>query len=342
MKTKIIVASVIVIGLALRLYVAACYPGGYDLIQLERSASIFVRGGNIYVEQFYFNYSPAIGLPLSAAYAAPFPFRFTWRLLINLVSLVNGLLVARLTKRLAMTFLLYWLNPALIIADGWTGQFEQMALLPLLFALNSGLTFAGGVLAVLIKHLLAPLTWCLYVYRTTPRRAVLWCIVVSALFLASFLPYLPDGAARIVERVLLYRSTGGYGFGSAALFAVTVAALPFVAQRLRLAPPDALLFCALGQIVTMPGMGSQYFTLVFVLGMLRPARWLVPLSALWLLFNSPWIPIPGMISGFNVNNLPGLVCVGWFCSILWNRREVWLPNSLLSPASWPLHPLYRR
>lgn len=126
-----VIGLAFVIGLALRLYVAAG-PNVYDVMNFETSATIFAQGGNIYTEQYYYNYSPALALPLLIARAMPLPFPLAWRLLLSLVSTVNGLLIARLSRRPAFIFLAFWLNPAVIMLDGYWGQTEALAMLPLL------------------------------------------------------------------------------------------------------------------------------------------------------------------------------------------------------------------
>ena len=132
--TRLIVALVFALGLMLRVYFAATVHGIVDVTNFARSADIFAHGGNIYVEQFYFNYTGILALPLVLARAVPLPFDFSWRLLLSLISAGNGILIARLSRRPAYVFIAFWLNPAVIYLDGYYGQTEALCMLPLLAA----------------------------------------------------------------------------------------------------------------------------------------------------------------------------------------------------------------
>ena len=135
-------------------------------------------------------------------------------------------------------------------------------------------------------------------------------VAALAIFALTFTPYVRDSYQRIVDRVLLYHSWGGYGFGSGPLFYVAIAVLPFLARRLGLDVLDGLLFCAVGQMVFIYGAGSNNIYPVFALGFIRPSNWLIPLGVVYVLLVAPWtaleIPVP------NTNNFLWILCLGWF------------------------------
>lgn len=173
--------------------------------------------------------------------------------------------------------------------------------------------FAFGVMALLMKHLLLPLVWCAFVYRAGPFRAAWWMVAVLAIFAATFIPYLPDGAQRIVTRVFLYNSTPGYGFGSPLLFIAAIVTLPFVARWLRMDMIDALIFTALGQLAFAHGAGWTHSYLPLALAAIRPTRWLIPLTLVVVFMTWGW-PVPG------AHNLVWLAVTPWFVYLVVKRR----------------------
>lgn len=296
MKTRrldtIALILVTLVGFALRMYFVSTYHEFGDLVRFGQTAAIMARGGNIYVEQYYYNYSPLYGLFLGALYHVPlFRFDFVLRLFLSCITLANAVLASRIAGT-PRVFVLYWLNPVFMLYEAYAGQFEQVALLPILLALYAPASraFWLGALALLIKHITLPLVWALYVIKTDkPLRSALWMIAALALFAVSFAPYLPDGLNGIVSRVLLYRTPGqSYGFGSSALFYAAIVILPFVARALKLDIVDTLTFVVLGQLLFMPFASSNYFVLALGIGLLRPRWWLVPLGVVMLLLFSPW------------------------------------------------------
>lgn len=317
MHARLTLALVFTIGLLLRAYFAAT-PYIVDVQNFERSAAIFAQGGNIYTEQYFFNYSPVLALPLVIARAAPLPFFLSWRLLISLISAVNGILIARLSRSPARVFMLWWLNPAVIILDGYYGQTEAFAMLPLLAAVcwSNYRTFIGGTLALLVKHLTLPLVWCLFIYRTNVKRAAWWMVAALAIFMATFIPYLPDGAVRIVTRVFLYNSWGGYGFGSTPLFIAAIVSLPFIARWLRMDVIDALLLTALGQLTFAYGASLSHLYLVLALGAVRPSRWLILPSLVVCIMPG------GLDAMMGSHNLVWAAVLPWFVYLVVKRRAM--------------------
>ncbi|MGH7862212.1 MAG: hypothetical protein ACREOS_08215, partial [Candidatus Dormibacteraceae bacterium] len=136
-----------------------------------------------------------------------------------------GAIAARLAPgRGRLAFSVYLLNPVAILLVGFHGQFENLALLPLLGALYlsmrgraglpSWVIWLLGTASLLIKHLTIFSVWTLFVYVFTGRRRPLLMALSVLVFLVSFLPYLPRGFDGIVHNVFLYGSGGGfYGIG---------------------------------------------------------------------------------------------------------------------------------
>ena len=315
---------VVCAGLAFRLFFAASYHDPYDLIQFERSASIFLHGGNIYVQQYYYNYSPLIGIPLALIRLSPLPFDFGWRAFLSIVSLFNGLLVYRISQK-PLYFCLYWLNPAVILYDGYLGQFEALAVLPILLALyHKKGTWILGTLAIVIKHSTLFGVWTLFVYKAGVKRAAFWLAATVAVFALTFVPYLPDGLNGIVNRVLLYKSWAGYGFGSSLLFWAMMPLIPFAAKALRLDLWDAILLSLLATLAFAYGAGADLFAMIFPLAFVRPTRWLMPLTGAVLLLIAPWTRLE-MAEPFNTVNLLWVVALLWMA--VWSFSRLKLPNA---------------
>lgn len=213
-RRYVAIALVFAAGLLLRLYFVS-WPPTADMVNFQRSAEIFRAGGNIFTEQFWFNYSPLISV-LLAPLSGP-SFALAWRLVLSLGTFAAVLLLWRASGKVEL-FALAWLNPAMIFWDWW-GSHDVLCLIPILAAVayrwRDARLFAACAVAVLVKHNVVFLAWALLVYEVGWRRAALWMVGILAIFAGSFIPYLPAGAQRIVTRVLLYQSWGGYGFAIA-------------------------------------------------------------------------------------------------------------------------------
>lgn len=137
--------------------------------------------------------------------------------------------------------------------------------------------FALG--SLLIKHNTVFLWFALFVWLWGYRRALLRMAGVVALWLLSFTPYLPDGAERIVQRVLLYSSwSGQYGLQlvlskpvNAALFVAVMLLLPLATRRLPLTRAVFVQACA--YFIFAHGMGGNQFVILLTLAPLAGATW---------------------------------------------------------------------
>ncbi len=283
------------IGVGLRLYLAACYYGNYDQQSFEIVAGIVRRGGNVYAETHRYNYSPLWSYCLLAlshiSEWSSLEFHFVVRAFATVVDLADAALIALLAGRVASrkmstAFAFYLLNPVAILLTGFHGQFENLALLPLLAGTYlctvhpkrpPGMSvWLLGTLAILVKHITAFGVWMLFVYAFPTRRRALGMAVLSMmLFSASFLPYLSEGAAGIIANVLLYSSLPGvYGIGmllppelSKVMLVVVLGLLPFLSKdRLNLSLVRAMELSTVTLLALIPGFGVQYLIMPVVLG----------------------------------------------------------------------------
>lgn len=123
---------VALLGLALRLALIAVLPGNPDIANFAATAAIVRTGRNLYAEQYFYNYSPIIGWLIALL---PPPFGVTYRAALSLVTLVDAWLIASLSgQRKALVFALCWCCPVMVLYDASYGQFENVALAPILLA----------------------------------------------------------------------------------------------------------------------------------------------------------------------------------------------------------------
>jgi len=182
-----------------------------DQTMAIRRARIAERGGNVYAETTRYNYSPVWSLILRTL---PDPIHVSARVLVSVADVINGLIIGAIAGARARTFYLF--NPLSILLVGYGGQFEALAIMPLLLALRfPALLWPLATAAIFIKHDVAFLAWLLYVYAFPGWRAWLAMLATSLVFLATFIPFLPGGAGGILRNVFLYQSIMGvYGFGA--------------------------------------------------------------------------------------------------------------------------------
>jgi hypothetical protein len=220
----------IVVGVGCRLLLAYTFRGNFDQLSYEIVAKIMERGGNVYAETYRYNYSPVWAYVLSClnqiANLSHLQFHFVIRSLLTIIDILIGLFVGLIYARLGfgdarIGFSLYLLNPVAILLVGFHGQFENLAMLPLLIATYIysrqptsppwKWIWLLGTLSLLIKHITVFGVWMLFLYSMTKRRAVMMFLFSVLIFIVAFLPYLPEGGSGIVRNVLTYQAVTSWG-----------------------------------------------------------------------------------------------------------------------------------
>jgi hypothetical protein len=310
---------VVLLALALRLILAFTTQGNYDMRSYEVVKGIAARGGNVYAETHRYNYSPVWFGVLNAL---PDPIHVSARVLVSVADVANGIIIGAIAGAKARTFYLF--NPLSILLVGYGGQFEALAVTPLLLALRfPALLWPLATVAIVIKHDVAFLAWMLYVYTFPGWRAWLAMAATGLVFLATFIPYLPNGAGGILRNVFLYQSiTGVYGFGALlpgafVLFVGVMLALPYAMKRAGLPVHEAFGVQAVAQIATMPGMGDQYWVLVPLASALRLSRWGVAFALIGsvVVLGLPWSVTAEWVRGWPYELR--LMNIVWFVSLAW-------------------------
>jgi len=171
-KIHLLILGAFCFGLALRLVLAYFLFGNTDQHNYQIVVEIMERGGNIYAEQAPYPYSPIWANMLfvlnKLASVSHIPFHFAVRGFLSLIDLANALLIGLIAvhqtpQTSKKSSLIYWLNPSVILIVGFHGQFDNLALLPLLIAtflinykpnsVSSIWIWILGTMSLCIKHI---------------------------------------------------------------------------------------------------------------------------------------------------------------------------------------------
>jgi hypothetical protein len=342
----------IVIGVGLRLYLAYAFRGNFDQLSYEIVADIIKRGGNVYAETNRYNYSPVWAYVLSylnqIASLSHLQFHFVIRSFLTIVDILIGFFVGLTCARLGLTdarigFSLYLLNPVAIQLIGFHGQFENLALLPLLIATyiysRQPTTppwkwiWLLGTISLLIKHITVFAVWMLFQYTTSKRRAAIMFLVSLLAFMTTFLPFLPDGRSGIIRNVFMYQSVASWGLARwlpklliQTVFYEFMILSPFIAKNyLSLSQARSMEFSGVALIALIFGIGKQYFIIPVILGSIFCSNWYwaYTLVAACCLAGSNAINHFGVIDQpltSAVWNIVWLAALGWLLSCFLNRK----------------------
>ena len=114
-----------VVGLVIRLGVAATFPSNFDLQSYAIVVDIAHDGGNVYSSTPRYNYTPIwlwLLLGLDVLHISP-------RIFLSFVDLLTGALIYLVAEQYRSgsglkAFTFYWLNPSVILIVSYLGQFE--------------------------------------------------------------------------------------------------------------------------------------------------------------------------------------------------------------------------
>jgi len=302
MKARLLVVIVILVSISLKLYLASTFYGNYDQESYELVVKIIKNGQNIYHETERYNYTPAWSWILvfldSVSNTLNIQFHTVIRAFLTIADALNMLLIGLIASKIRpngylLSILCYALNPVPLLIIGYHGQFDCLALLPMLLAVYIGVSLPNppkyliwilGTLALLIKHTTFFGVWILFAHTSkSNKKAILMFFSSLVVFVFSFIPYLPEGLAGILQNVFLYRGmTGFYGLSlllpkviNYGLFFTVMVSLPLLVKNLR--DPASLVksleLSFVSFITTTPGIGQQYFLLPIVWGSINPTRW---------------------------------------------------------------------
>lgn len=268
-------------GIAVRFWVSR-YGHNYDLESYRVVADIVDRGGNVYAETDRYNYGPVwfYVLGLLERFSHVFAddegaFRVS---LIALLTAVDVGIWAILRRRYGLVAsFLFFLSPISIVITGYHNQFDNLAVLLALAAMVvyaaaaiPGLLLLG--LSLTVKHVLLAFPLWLAIKERGLGRKVLALVVPPAILVLSFLPFLREGAAGIVDNVVRYDSFDNAPFWHAVLPDVLQPLVPppvlFAAALLVLGfvwrgrdHVDSVLLYLLAVVVFAPAIANQYLAI---------------------------------------------------------------------------------
>ncbi|NNJ08872.1 hypothetical protein EKD04_000865 [Chloroflexales bacterium ZM16-3] len=350
-QTPFLIGTALV-GISLHLALAWNTTGNFDQVSYQIVANIMQRGGNIYAETSRYNYSPLWAYCLlfcaTIADAAHIPLAAVVRTFLTCVDLLNALIIGMISVQLGArrpwpAFTAYLINPVTILIVGYHGQFENLAMLPILLAVWIGLRRPNpplpailllGVLALLIKHNTLFTVWMIFIYLTpTRRQAEILLVAALSLFALSFGPYLNAGANGIFSNVIAYDSQNSLyglsillpGYLSRPIFYLVMAALPLLARyQLRMPLTQAVELSVVVLLGLIYGIGEQYFILPVIIGSIRRT------GLYWLYTCAATIFLLGSEHNLAIPHVPSLWNTVWLAVVAWGLSFflTWKPTQL--------------
>jgi hypothetical protein len=286
-KTLVIFLSLLIVGIALRLGLAA-YGYNNDVEAYRVIADLTDRGKSVYTETDRYNYGPIWFNILWALdqvpWNSPDP---TWALRWKVAIFLSGVdcFIAYVLTRWYSLFIaaIFFLNPISIIITGYHSQFDNLAVFTAILAARlirdreatagvrkiSGLTLLG--VSLIIKHIAFIFPIWLFFSFETRRMKVLAVLIPYGLFFLSFVPYWRS-LSGIVRHVFLYHSipNGPFWKEIAPGFVANKLVLPIFFLLAMLiagllwrnrAAPRALWLYFVSLVVFSPAIANQYLAI---------------------------------------------------------------------------------
>ncbi|MCC7450180.1 MAG: hypothetical protein IT324_22370 [Anaerolineae bacterium] len=346
--TPLLVAALL-LGYSLRVAQAAFSPTIYDQQSYEIVVRILGNHGNIFAETPRYNYSPVWAYTLLVldriAQGAGTSLNVSVRIFLSGVDLLNAGLIGAIAERVRRgsgyrCLLCYLFNPVAILVVGFDGQFETFAMLPLLLAVwlytqnrnvNRVWLWLLITTALVIKHIVVFFCWTLCLYLFSLRRAVIAMICSLAIFVLTFVPFLPTGAEGVYFHVLRYQATVGiYGVSTllppgwaAAIFFSIMLVFPVLARSRGVTLVNALGGASLLFIVFVYGFSDQYFILPVIWMSVQPSAiyWIYSVIAASTL-PVAWNPL----TRFSAENALRIII---HINLVWLAATAWLWRKMI-------------
>ena len=349
MLDKFIIITIIT-GIMFRLLLILLFEGNYDSQSYRIVADIVSRGGNVYAETPRYNYSPVWMYILYflnvISQGLHIPLWVLVRSSLMTAEFVDYVLVIKIADELGirqfrlLTAQIY-LNPGMIFLTGLHGQFEVLALIPILLmiwlwlrgSVRLWVTMALSMVAVIVKQNVVFVLWPLLVYFLSIRQSIIIMLTSTIGFLATLLVYIAvkGGTSGIIDNVILYTSVPSF-FGISWIFPET-SRLPLMLLSVTITP---LLLLSVNRTINLAyymtvsilvwytttcGFGWQYIIFLLIFGALLMKTWLIPLlvgvlvavGEFGLVIDTEY---PLHISKF----IAGLACISYLVFLLLNRR----------------------
>jgi hypothetical protein len=331
----------ILLGLGARLFLAYHFRGNYDQFSYEIVVNILERGENVYSETSRYNYTLLWAfVPYWLKITSDIinlPFHFVIRGFLSSIDLIDSIFIGLIARRAAsgrstIAFSsIYLLNPVAILIVGIHGQFDNLAMLPLLAATYLGQRQQNrsgamtiwflGTLSLLIKQTALFGVWMLFVYATkNHRRALIMILLAVIVFLSTFLVDIQQTRTAVLENVLMYYAKPNqYGVGkllppylSVPMFFGLLISIPFIARHyLNLSLPRAMTLAFVVWITSTYGIAEQYFILPIIWGSIFPGTWY------WIFTATATVFLMGSPNNLDIPHIPAIWNTVWFAAGGW-------------------------
>ena len=224
-NTFLLITGVLFLGIMLRLLVSLI-GYNYDFKSYLIVGDIVSHGKNVYVETTRYNYAFIFSWILGFFYWISMFFGqfqiFIYRYLIIVVLTLSdiGIFYFIFKNGNIKLAILFFLNPISIIITGYHNQFDNIAVLLSLIAIQN-FEYTGNKfsykdflsifflsLSLVIKHILFlfPL-WILFSNKLPLKKKLMYSIIPPIIFLFSFVPFFGNGGLEgILNNVFLYKS----------------------------------------------------------------------------------------------------------------------------------------
>lgn len=321
----------------LRITLAIVIYGNFDMESYQIVTHIARIGENVYAVTERYNYSPlwfhVLTILDSVREISHIQLYSLVRATVSLVDLINAALLGLIAAQIRPSWgrraaILYALNPAAILISGYHGQFEALAVLPILVGVYGTLRYQWRfwqilvlvVIGVVIKQNALVVAWALLAAFFGYRRAIIGCLVALIVFLISLVPYASGAEEAILRNVLTYSGVN-YGFGLAGILPRTWT-LALMSIGLFVAPAlfrhTGWLSAIIGTILIWFVTGSyamQYVTYLFLFAAFVPKYrlWLMATALVVALAEGARIDVEGWFWSY----VPLILLTTWTIFAMW-------------------------
>ena len=293
-----------IVAVLFRLVFVMLLYGNYDMMSYQIVVNLARFDRNIYALTDRYNYSPLwfhILLAMDHIHIlSGIPFQSIVRGFMSWIDLVDAAFLGLIADRLLpgrgrAIAIAYAFNVGAVLISGYHGQFDALAILPILIAVYGLQRYGWGywgvlllmVAAVVIKHNSIIVVWALLAAFFGYKRAILGCLLAVSALLLTLLPYLPYAESAILSNVLFYAGVD-YGFGLGAVLPRSIT-LGLMGLGLLLIPRvfrrQGWVSIAVASILVWYVSGSfamQYMTYILIFGALLPRfrKWWIAVGIL--------------------------------------------------------------
>ncbi len=283
-RNSFIIIGCLIIGVFLRFWVSR-FGYNYDFESYKIVGDLMNQGSNVYANTARYNYGPVFFYIQGLLYRISNLFggmqeSVFRKLIITVLTMVDIGIFIYLLKKYHLKFaLFFFLNPISIIITGFHNQFDNIAILIMLIAIEfyneeKSWNWRDAVFilifsfSLITKHIfyIFPV-WILMRPNLGWKKKMVYFIAPIALFLISFLPYIGNGGLDgIINNVFGYRSSNNFpliqNFAAQASQISIHNGLTFSSLYF---PVSILLICAVGYISRKMAIQEQLMLLTVAL-----------------------------------------------------------------------------